>query len=168
MKGLNEIKNNLKKYHFSAAGPNGITYPIIKYLSRTLLKSFSVFIIEFSENMYSLLLSTIPLLFLFQSLAKIQPIQKIITQSPSQAAFVKFLKKWWIIVWFLFLEKKKLISLCQSGFRSGCSTIDNILILKTNVHINNLRWNHLVSVFFFFNIEKVYDKTWHSGILRDL
>ena len=49
-------------------------------------------------------------------------------------------------------EQMKLIPPWQSGFRRGRSTIDNILMLETNIRNANLRRNHLVSVF--FDIEK--------------
>ena len=64
------------------------------------------------------------------------------------------------------LEQRKLISAWQSGFRRGRSTLDNILMLETNIRNANLRRNHLVAVF--FDIEKAYDKTWRYSILNDL
>ena len=35
----NELKNSLKKSHLSAPGPDNITYPMIKHLSRNSLKN---------------------------------------------------------------------------------------------------------------------------------
>ena len=46
------------------------------------------------------------------------------------------------------LEKRNLISPWQSGFRHGRSTLDNILLLETNIWNANLKRNHLVAVFF--------------------
>ena len=52
------------------------------------------------------------------------------------------------------LEQKKIINPWQSGFRRGRSTIDNILMLETNIRNAILRRNHLVAIF--FDIEKAY------------
>ena len=45
------------------------------------------------------------------------------------------------------LEKRNIISPWQRGFRRGRSTIDNILMLETNIRNANLRRNHLVCLF---------------------
>ncbi|GBM51565.1 hypothetical protein AVEN_145921-1, partial [Araneus ventricosus] len=46
----------------------------------------------------------------------------------------------------------------QSGFRRGRSTVDNLLVLETDIRLAFLQRKHLVAVF--FDIEKAYDKTW--------
>jgi ribonuclease HI len=68
------------------------------------------------------------------------------------------------LVWFL--EKNKLLSNYQCGFRHGRTTIDHLVRLESFVRNALLRREHLVAVF--FDIEKAYDTTWKHGILRDL
>ncbi|GBL94552.1 putative RNA-directed DNA polymerase from transposon X-element [Araneus ventricosus] len=64
------------------------------------------------------------------------------------------------------LEVNNLLSLHQSGFRKGRSTLDNILQLESEIRNAFVRRNHLVSIF--KDIEKAYDQTWRFGILRAL
>ncbi|GFU70759.1 putative RNA-directed DNA polymerase from transposon X-element [Trichonephila clavipes] len=64
------------------------------------------------------------------------------------------------------LEKNKCISLFQSGFRKGRSTLDNNITLENKIRNAFVRRNHLVSIF--FDIEKAYDRTPCYGILRTL
>ena len=68
------------------------------------------------------------------------------------------------LVWFL--EKNKLISKYQSGFRRGRSTTDQLIRLESLIRDGCIRGDHVVSVF--FDLEKAYDTTWKHGILRDL
>ncbi|KFM75393.1 RNA-directed DNA polymerase from mobile element jockey, partial [Stegodyphus mimosarum] len=63
-------------------------------------------------------------------------------------------------------EKKNVISPCQSGFRKGRTTVDNMVLLETSIRKAFVKRNHLVSVF--FDIEKAYYKAWTHGILLDL
>ncbi|GFX25535.1 putative RNA-directed DNA polymerase from transposon X-element [Trichonephila clavipes] len=64
------------------------------------------------------------------------------------------------------LEKNKCISLFQSGFRKGRSTLDNNITQENKIR-NSFVWrNHLVSIF--FDIDKAYDRIWRYGILRTL
>ncbi|GFW87125.1 putative RNA-directed DNA polymerase from transposon X-element [Trichonephila clavipes] len=62
------------------------------------------------------------------------------------------------------LEKEKCISPLQSGFRKSRSTLDNLVLLESQIRDAFVRRNHLVSLF--FDIEKAYDRTWRYGILR--
>ncbi|XP_055924449.1 uncharacterized protein LOC129956547 [Argiope bruennichi] len=64
------------------------------------------------------------------------------------------------------LEIRNCIPPLQSGFRRGRSTIDNLVLLETEIRNAFVRRNHLVSVF--FDIEKAYDRAWRYGILRSL
>ncbi|GFX73315.1 putative RNA-directed DNA polymerase from transposon X-element [Trichonephila clavipes] len=63
------------------------------------------------------------------------------------------------------LEKNRCITVLQSGFRKGRSTLDNIK-LENKIRNAFVRRNHLVSIF--FDIEKAYDRTWRNGIFRVL
>ncbi|GFW87122.1 probable RNA-directed DNA polymerase from transposon X-element [Trichonephila clavipes] len=64
------------------------------------------------------------------------------------------------------LEKEKCISPLQSGFRKSRSTLDNLVLLESQIRDAFVRRNHLVSLF--FDIEKAYDRTWRYGILRNI
>ncbi|GFX28285.1 probable RNA-directed DNA polymerase from transposon X-element [Trichonephila clavipes] len=63
-------------------------------------------------------------------------------------------------------KKEKCISLLQSGFRKGRSTLDNLVFLESQIMDAFVRRSHLVSLF--FDIEKAYDRTWRYGILRNM
>ncbi|GBM36835.1 hypothetical protein AVEN_82826-1 [Araneus ventricosus] len=54
------------------------------------------------------------------------------------------------------LEKNGSITGFQSGFRKGCCTMDNLILLESAIRTTFLRRHHLVSIF--FDIEKAYDR----------
>ena len=68
------------------------------------------------------------------------------------------------LMWFL--ETNKKISKFQSGFRKNRSTLDQLVRLETFIRNAFLKGEHVTVVF--FDIEKAFDTTWKSGILRDL
>ena len=68
------------------------------------------------------------------------------------------------LTWFL--ESNNHISRFQSGFRSDCSTTDNLVRLGTFIHEAFIKKEHVVAVF--FDLEKAYDTTWRYGILKDI
>ena len=68
------------------------------------------------------------------------------------------------LVWFL--EKNKIFTEYQSGFRKSRSTTDQLVRLESYIREAFVRREHVVSVF--FDLEKAYDTTWKYGILRDL
>ena len=68
------------------------------------------------------------------------------------------------LVWFL--EKHKLITTFQSGFRKHRGTIDHLVRFETFIREAFLKKEHVVSVF--FDLESAYDTTWKYGILKDL
>ena len=51
-----------------------------------------------------------------------------------------------------FLESNNHISLFQSGFKTNCSTTDNLVRLKTFIFDDFLKKEHVVAVF--FDLEK--------------
>jgi len=68
------------------------------------------------------------------------------------------------LVWYL--ERNKLITAMQSGFRKGRSTTDQLVRLETFVTEAFIQKQH--SAVIFFDLEKAYDTTWKYGILKDL
>ena len=68
------------------------------------------------------------------------------------------------LTWYL--ERNKVITEHQNGFRRRRSTIDNLVTLETSIRDAFVGKKHLV--FIFFDLEKAYDTTWKHGILLDL
>ena len=68
------------------------------------------------------------------------------------------------LTWYL--EHNNLISMFQSGFRHGRSTLDHLVRLETFAREAFINRQHLVAVF--FDLEKAYDTTWKHGIMKDL
>jgi len=68
------------------------------------------------------------------------------------------------LVWYL--ERNKLITPMQSGFRKAQSTTDHLVRLETFVREAFIQKQHAAVIF--FDLEKAYDTTWKYGILKDL
>ena len=68
------------------------------------------------------------------------------------------------LVWYL--EKYKILTKLQCGFRTNRGTIDQLIRLETFVRDAFANGDHLVAVF--FDLAKAYDTTWKYGILEDL
>ena len=68
------------------------------------------------------------------------------------------------LVWYL--EKHKLITNFQSGFRKQRGTVDHLIRFETFIREAFIKKEHVVSVF--FDLESAYDTTWKYGILNDL
>ena len=68
------------------------------------------------------------------------------------------------IVWYL--ERNKLISPMQCGFRKQRSTTDHLVRLESFVREAVAQLQHAVRVF--FEPEKAYESMWKFGIMRDL
>ena len=68
------------------------------------------------------------------------------------------------LVWFL--EKNKLITTVQSGFRKQRSTLDHLVRYETFIREGFIKKEHVVSVF--FDLERAYDTIWKNGIMNGL
>jgi len=68
------------------------------------------------------------------------------------------------LVWYL--ERNKLISPMQCGFRKQRSTTGHPVRLEFIVREDFAQRQHAVGVF--FDLEKAYESTWKFGIMRDL
>jgi len=60
------------------------------------------------------------------------------------------------LVWYL--ERHKLITPIQSGFRKQRSTTDHLVRLEAFLHETFVQRQHAVAVF--FDLEKSYESTW--------
>ena len=61
-----------------------------------------------------------------------------------------------------FLEKNKLLSNVQTGFRKGRSTIDHLIRLQDTINKYNLNRGYTVAVFIDF--QSAFDMLWHDGL----
>jgi len=68
------------------------------------------------------------------------------------------------LVWYL--ERNKLITPTQSGFRKGRSTTDQLVRSETLTREGFIQKQHVTAIF--FDLEKAYDTTWEYGIMKDL
>jgi len=68
------------------------------------------------------------------------------------------------LVWYL--ERNKIITPTQIGFRKGRSTTDQLVCLESFVREAFIQKQHVTAVF--FDLEEAYDITWKFGILKDL
>lgn len=67
----------------------------------------------------------------------------------------------------VFLKSKDIIIKQQSGFRSHRQTNDNLVYLLQKVK-ENFNKKKMNTVAVFFDIEKAFDKVWHSGLIYKL
>jgi len=161
-----ELHSALKKAHDSAAGPDNIHYQMLKHMPESAVET----LLEIFNSIW--LTGEFPTSW---SEATIIPIPKP-GKDPTEpgnyrpialtSCICKTLER--IIndrlVWFL--EKNKLLTQYQSGFRKQRSTTDQLVRFETFVREGFVRREHVVSVF--FDLEKAYDTTWKHGILHDL
>jgi len=68
------------------------------------------------------------------------------------------------LVWYL--ERNKIITLTQSGFRKGRTTTYQLIHLESFVREAFIQKQHDTAIF--FDLKKAYDTTWKFGILKDL
>ena len=68
------------------------------------------------------------------------------------------------LVWFL--ERNKLITPLQCGFRKQRSTTDHLVRLESFIREAFIQWQHAVAVF--FDLENAYHCTWKYGIMKNL
>ena len=68
------------------------------------------------------------------------------------------------LTWFL--QDNNIITKYQCGFQKGKSTTDHLVRLETYICQGFVKNEHTVGIF--FDLEKAYDTTWKSGIMKDL
>ena len=64
------------------------------------------------------------------------------------------------------LDKNKILSKFQCGFRNDKSTLDQLVRLETYIRDAFASKEHVVAIF--FDLHKAYDTAWKHGILKDL
>jgi len=65
-----------------------------------------------------------------------------------------------------YLEKNKMLTNVQTGFRKGRSTVDQIIRLQDTINKYNHNKGYTMAVFIDF--KSAYDMLWHNGLLRKL
>lgn len=163
---MEELKTALTTCGSSAAGPDRITYGMLKHLHEdtyeTLLFLFNkiwssgrlpkawkeaIVVPVLKQGKDSTLASSYRPIALTSCLCKV--FEKIVNRRLMH-----------------FLEFHGLLDQRQAGFRSGRSTTDQLVALESYVRDAFIHKQHCLAVF--FDMEKAYDTTWRYGILRDL
>ena len=67
---------------------------------------------------------------------------------------------------YSYLNKNKLISKNQSGFRPGDSTIYQLLSITSNIYDSFEKYDETRALF--LDISKAFDKVWHEGLIYKL
>jgi ribonuclease HI len=163
---LSELQTALKSAHDSAVGPDNVHYQMLKHLPESAL----VALLDIFNNIW--LTGKLPTTW---SEATVIPVPKpgkdhtdpgnyrpIALTSCVCKTFERVVNA--RLVWFL--EKNKIFTEFQSGFRKQRNTNDHLIRLESFIREGFVRREHVVSVF--FDLEKAYDTTWKYGILRDL
>jgi ribonuclease HI len=163
---MSELQTAIHKAHDSAAGPDNVHYQMLKHLPEPALES----LLNIFNNIW--ITGEFPPPWCEATIIPIPKPGKDLTDPGNYrpialtSCICKTLER--IInerlVWFL--EKNKLITEYQSGFRKQRNTTDQLVRFETFIREGFVRREHVVSVF--FDLEKAYDTTWKHGILKDL
>jgi ribonuclease HI len=161
-----ELRRALQNTNNTSAGPDGISYSMIKNLSDSSLSNLlSLYNRIWQENVFPnswRLATVIPILKPNKDPTNPLNYRPIALTS----CLSKILEKMICSRLNYYIEINNCLSIYQSGFRRGRSTIDNIIALEEKVRNAFVKRHHLVSIF--FDMEKAYDRTWRYGILRQL
>jgi len=163
---VDELTSAVSKCHDSAVGPNDVDCQILKHLPgaalETLLHVLNDIWINGSFPERWRTSTVIPVLKAgkdesdpssYRPIALTSCICKIMEQMINDR-----------LVWYL--EKHKLLSSVQCGFRKNRSTTDHLVCLETFIREAFVQRQSAVAVL--FDLEKAYDTTWKYGIMRDL
>ena len=163
---LTELQDALHQAHDTAVGPDEIHYQMLKHLPITSL----ITLLDILNNMWET--GSFPSRW---SEATVIPLPKpekdhtcpnnyrpIALTSCLCKTFERMVNN--RLTWYL--EKNKILSELQSGFRKGRSTTDQLVMLEGFVREAFVRGEHVTAIF--FDLEKAYDTTWKYGILKDL
>ena len=163
---LKDLKRNIKKAKDSAYGADQVHYQFLKHLPDECLRVLLDLINEYWES------HTFPPDW---RLALVLPIPK-----PGKDHFYptnyrpialtsclcKTMERMVNERLIHYLEKNKILTKFQCGFRNDKSTTDQLVRLETYVRDAFIKGQHAVAVF--FDLHKAYDTTWKHGILKDL
>ena len=163
---LIELQKALQKCHHTAVGPDGIHYAFLQHLPMPVL----VILLDLFNSIW--LEKSFPDCW---RQAFIIPVPKP-SKDPSipnnyrpialTSCLCKTMERMvnGRLIWYL--EFQHHLSMHQSGFRQGRSTLDHLVTLETFIRDSFIQGDHVFTIF--FDLEKAYDTTWKHGILVDL
>ncbi|GBM84021.1 putative RNA-directed DNA polymerase from transposon X-element, partial [Araneus ventricosus] len=161
-----ELETALSRAHDTSPGPDGITYNMLRHLNTTSLSHLLILFNRiWTEQKYPSQwheATVIPILKPGKDPSNPLHYRPIALTSCLCKTFERMVNARLIYE----LEKQGCIPPLQSGFRKGRSTVDNLVLLETQIRNAFVKRNHLVSIF--FDIEKAYDRAWRYGILSTL
>ena len=164
---LRDLKRSIRKSKDSAAGPDEISNQILKNLPDETLK----IILDTFNNSYWAThqfppgwrhANTIPVPKENKNHQDPTNYRPIALTSCLCKTFERMINERLIH----YLEKNKIISKFQCGFRNDKGTLDQLIRLDTYIRDAFLNGEHVTAVF--FDLHKAYDTTWKHGILKDL
>ena len=163
---LRDLKRSIKRSKDSTPGPDNIHYRLLKNLPNDTLTFLLNIINEywdsqtFPESWKEALLLPIPKPGKdhqnpcnFRPIALTSCICKTVERMVNERLIY-------------YLEKNKLLTKFQAGFRTERSTVDQLVRLETFIKDAFAEGDHVVGVF--FDLAKAYDTTWKYGIMKDL
>ena len=163
---MRDLKWAIKKSNNSSPGPDQIHYEILRHLPEETLKVLLNILNElwkndsFPKSWREALIIPIPKAGRdplsptnYRPIALTSCICKVMERMVNER-----------LVWYL--DKNKIISKQQCGFRTNRSTVDHLIRLESFIRDAFRRKEHVVTVF--FDLTKAYDTTWKHGILKDL
>lgn len=163
---LEELEMSLRRSRNTAVGDDNIHYSMIKHLSTSSKRS----LLKFYNRIW--LDGVFPLSW---RRAIVLPVLKP-GKDPSDphsyrpialtSCLCKVLERMVNYRLMYVLEKNKLLSPMQCGFRKNRSTYDHLVFLESEIRSAFVRREHLVAVF--FDLARAYDTTWRYGILKNL
>ena len=163
---MEELVSAIYKSHDTAVGPDDIHYQMLKHLPATAKET----LLDILNDIWSS--GNFPPSWCISTVVPILKPGKEETDPGSYrpisltSCLCKIMER--IIndrlIWYL--EKSKLITPVQCGFRKHRSTTDHLVSLESFVREAFIQRQHAVAIF--FDLEKAYDTTWKYGIMKDL
>ena len=163
---IGELQDALSSSNASAVGPDDIHYQMLKHLPSEVLNTLLSILNgiwltgNFPSSWRQSYVVPIPKLGKdtsdptnYRSIALTSCVCKVMERMVNNR-----------LVWYL--ERNKIITPTQSGFRKGRSTIHQLVRLESFVREAFIQKQQATAIF--FDLEKAYDTTWKFGILKDL
>lgn len=161
-----ELLDAIHKSHDSAVGPDAVHYQMLKHLPDCALSS----LLTILNNIWTS--GNFPDSWRRATVIPVPKPNKDKTDPSSYrpisltSCLCKIMERMINVRLVWYLEKHKLITPFQSGFRKGRSTTDHLLRLETFIREAFVNRQHVSAIF--FDLEKAYDTTWKHGVMRDL
>ena len=163
---MKEVKMVLSEVQDSAPGADLITYSMVKNLHDTALSELHKMMAELWKRGEFIPKWRKSIVLSFLKPGK-DPTEKSSYRPVSLTSTVcKIMEKIVNTRLIRTLNSKQFVNSNQFGYRTGRSTVDNLVKLQTDILEAFDRKEQLVAIF--FDLEKAFDTTWRYGILRIL